>query len=94
MAISETVNIINQQVSQSLLKSWTNGNRKHNPKRFKRVAIDDLTLRFNKGKTNVDVKYNVGLDLYDVTVHKTNKNWETKSKTTKGMYFDQLINFF
>jgi len=64
------------------------------------VDMGDLTLRVNmprKGRgpaTNVDIKYNEGMDMYDVTVHKIDKDMNVKSEKFNGMYFDQLPQFF
>jgi hypothetical protein len=63
-------------------------------KKGKVFLVDDATVRFNFGKTNVDVRYDSGLDLYDVTTHKTKKDYSTESATVSGVYADVLGEFF
>ncbi len=55
---------------------------------------DETSVRFNFGRTNVDVSYNRGLDLYDVSVHKLTKTYESKTETTSGVYAEDLAKFF
>ncbi len=67
------------------------------------VKIDDNTLRVHTPSrriedfdfTSVDIKYDQGKDLYDVSVHKGDKK-SLKVKTCKanGIFFDSLPNFF
>lgn len=66
------------------------------------LAIDDTTLRVSlarveRGRTfrNVDIKYNRGSDLYDVTIHlldrhKLGQDDCCKSRTVEGVFNDQL----
>lgn len=86
MAISQTVQTIAQQLKYAGVLQIRG---------LKLVAMDENTLRVNKGWKNIDIKYNGGSDLYDVTVHLTNrKTLDTKSKTTEGVYCDQLADLF
>ena len=57
---------------------------------YRLVKIDDNTLRINKGKKNVDISYNEGLDLYDVKLIKVKKDFSWETKELRGMYWDQL----
>lgn len=58
------------------------------------VLLSDTGVRFNFGRTNIDVSYNAGLDLYDVSVHKLAKDYTTKTTTTGGVYAEDLAKFF
>jgi prophage maintenance system killer protein len=59
-------------------------------KKGKVFLVDDATVRFNFGRTNVDVHYDAGLDLYDVTTHKMGKGYDATSDTVNGVYADML----
>jgi hypothetical protein len=58
------------------------------------VLLSDSAVRFNFGRTNIDVAYNAGLDLYDVSVHKLAKDYTSKTVTTGGVYAEDLAKFF
>jgi hypothetical protein len=60
----------------------------------KAYLVDEKTVRFNFGKTNIDVSYDAGLDLYDVTTHKLAKDYTSTSETVSGVYADSLGGFF
>jgi len=67
------------------------------------VKVDDNTLRVHKPSSvigkgdsrSVDIKYNKGSDLYDVSVHTIDNNtFKIKTCRSKGVYFDSLPNYF
>ena len=65
------------------------------------VKLDDNSLRvhtpsrgsFEGTARSVDISYDAGSDLYDVSVH-TIKGVDVKTERHKGMYFDALPQFF
>ena len=59
------------------------------------IKMDKNTLRVSGRGINVDIKYNHGLDLYDVMVHKIDtKKLKVKTCKVKGIYFDNLPDYF
>lgn len=59
------------------------------------VEIDDHTLRLHfkrQGRVvNIDISYNEGSDMYDVSVHRLDaKTFDTQSEVFGDMCFDQL----
>lgn len=59
------------------------------------VKMDENTLRVSGKGTNVDIKYDKGHDLYNVSVHKIDrKTFKVKTCRSKGVYFDSLPNYF
>lgn len=60
----------------------------------KLVLLSDTAVRFNFGRKNIDVAYNAGLDLYDVTTHKLAKDYTSTSETVGGVYAEDLAKFF
>lgn len=60
------------------------------------VRIDDDTLRVHvkRGRNvrNVDVRYDAGLDLYDVSVHRFQApTYEVATETFEGVYADSMV---
>ncbi len=58
------------------------------------ILVDDLTVRFHFGRTNIDVAYDTGYDLYVVTTHKLGKDYTSTSDTVSGVYAEDLAKFF
>lgn len=56
--------------------------------------VDETTVRFNFGRTNIDVSYSPGDDLYTVETHKLSKTYESTTDTVTGVYADMLGGFF
>ena len=63
-------------------------------KNGKMLLVDDTTVRFNLGRTNIDVSYEPGLDLYSISTHKLSKDYVSTTTTVTGVYADQLKEFF
>lgn len=58
---------------------------------YRFVAIDENTLRVNKGGRNVDIRYDAVTDLYDVQKHTINqKTFDVATTEHKGLFADQL----
>ena len=76
--------------------------QKVNLKKKVLVKVDDNTLRVHTpgklgkiGGSSVDIKYDRGRDLYDVSIHKIDdKTFKVKTCRSSGVYFDSLPNFF
>lgn len=63
------------------------------------VKMDENTLRLHfkdrRGVVNVDIHYNLGSDLYDVTYQRISKEtYEIKSSIQKDIFFDQFADVF
>ena len=63
------------------------------------VKMDENTLRLHfkdrRGVVNVDIHYNIGSDLYDVTWHRIDKEtYEIKSEIRKDVFCDELVGVF
>lgn len=59
------------------------------------IQIDDHTLRVHNPKrketVNIDVKYNHGIDLYDVTVHRFKSDLVIKTNSHCGLFVDAMV---
>ncbi|MDO8623199.1 MAG: hypothetical protein Q7R52_03040 [archaeon] len=66
------------------------------------VKLDDNTLRVHTpgilgkiGGRSVDIKYDHGQDLYDVSIHElNNKTFKIKTCRSKGVFVDSLPDYF
>ena len=57
---------------------------------FKFIRMNDETLRVHKGNKNLDIKYNYGVDLYDLSKHTIRKNLTVETEEVENVFFDQL----
>ena len=63
------------------------------------VKMDEDTLRLHfkdrRGVVNVDIHYNIGYDMYDVTYQRIDREtYEIKSSIRKDIFCDELVNVF
>ena len=63
------------------------------------MVVDESTLRVHskRGRNirNVDIRYELGADLYTVEVHTFNsRDYDVTTVVTEGVYSDQLPAFF
>lgn len=77
---SETVKVIMAQVN------W----RELQIAGFVFVEIDSETLRLHKGKKNLDIHYDAGYDLYNISKHTIDKDLAVTTEDMTGVYADQL----
>lgn len=57
---------------------------------FQFVRMSDETLRVRRDNRNLDIKYNYGTDLYDLTKHTILKDLTVETKEVENVFFDQL----
>ena len=57
---------------------------------FEFIRMNDETLRVHKGNKNLDIKYNYGVDLYDLTEHTILKDLTVETEEVENVFFDQL----
>jgi len=57
---------------------------------FQFVRMNDETLRVHKGNKNLDIKYDYGVDLYDLTKHTIRKDLTIEAEEVENVFFDQL----
>lgn len=62
------------------------------------ITMDDHTIRVHRRNKNLDISYDEGSDLYNISKHTLNqKTLETTTEKVEGLYYDQLqdaIKFF
>lgn len=85
--MSEIVQTTSTQIQTIIRKQFLN------PKLFRYVKLDELTLRVNHGRRNVDITYDLNADSYKVTVHQLKRDLTSTSTTTEGVYVENLANF-
>lgn len=57
--------------------------------------VDESTVRFHmSGSLNVDVEYDRGHDLYNVSVHRLKKDYTTTTETHSLVYAEDLARYF
>ena len=54
------------------------------------IRMSGDTLRINKGRKNLDIRYDAGADLYDLSKHTIQPNLSVKTEQIKGVFWDQL----
>jgi hypothetical protein len=57
---------------------------------FQFVRMNDETLRVHRDNRNLDIKYNYGTDLYDLTEHTILKDLTVETEEVENVFFDQL----
>ncbi len=57
---------------------------------FQFIQIDGVTLRVHKAERNLDIRYNRGDDLYDLSKHTMRPDLTVKTEEIRGVYCDQL----
>ena len=57
---------------------------------FQFIRMSGDTLRIHKGRKNLDIRYNAGSDLYDLSKHTMKRDLSVKTEQIKGVYWDQL----
>ena len=57
---------------------------------FKFIRMSDDTLRAHRDNRNLDIKYNYGTDLYDLTEHTILKDLTVETEEVENVFFDQL----
>lgn len=64
------------------------------PRGHRLISLSETTLRVALGKLNIDIEYDAGPDLYNVSVHKIGRDLDVKTETHEGIFCDQLADFF
>ena len=57
---------------------------------FQFVRMNDDMLRVRRDNRNLDIKYNYGTDLYDLTKHTIRKDLTVDTEEVENVFFDQL----
>jgi len=57
---------------------------------FEFIQMSDQALRVHKGKRNLDITYNPGTDIYDLSEHTIQPGLTTKTRKIEGVFCDQL----
>ena len=57
---------------------------------FEFIRMSDDTLRVHRDNRNLDIKYNYGVDLYDLTKHTILKDLTVETEKVENVFFDQL----
>ena len=57
---------------------------------FKFIRMGSDTLRVHRDNRNLDIKYNYGTDLYDLTEHTILKDLTVETEEVENVFFDQL----
>ena len=57
---------------------------------FQFIQMSGDTLRVHKGKKNLDIRYDSGADLYDLSKHTIQPDLSVKTEQIKGVFWDQL----
>lgn len=64
-------------------------------KRGEILLVDDETVRFRlSASLNVNVRYDVGSDLYEVTTNRMTRDYRTKTERASGVYAEDLAGYF
>jgi len=54
------------------------------------IQINGVTLRVHRVEKNLDIRYNRGDDLYDLSKHTMRPDLTVKTEEIRGVYCDQL----
>ena len=57
---------------------------------FEFIQMSNEALRVHKGKKNLDITYNPGTDLYDLSEHTIQPDLTVKTRKIEGVFCDQL----
>lgn len=80
--MNEIIKTIMQQINWRVLHLMS----------FKFIRMNDDTLRVHRDNRNLDIKYNYGTDLYDLTKHTIRKDLTVETEEVENVFFDQLQN--